>query len=151
MPSWIEALAMWRSAGGKGKIPSKGSDDYHNIVSLMGKSPKDKVASASPKKSGIARKGTKAGAKFMAEMEKEFFSAPGVKVGPKGGIKKVGKKALAKAQFVEKAHQHKVAHLLPKEKKPRKVRADAGKKRGPSKKGSKAGNAFMAEMEEKFF
>jgi hypothetical protein len=151
MTTWVEALAMWRSAGGKGKIPSKGSDDYAKVIALMSKYPKDKVASASPKKSGIARKGTKAGAKFMKEMEEQHFQKVDLKVGPRGAVKKMPKKMVAKKDFAEKVAQHGLKKLVPKEKAPRKVRADAGKKRGPSKKGSKAGNAFMAEMEEKFF
>lgn len=146
MTTWIEALAMWRSAGGKGKIPSKGSDDYHKILSLMSKYPKDKVASASPKKSGIARRGTKAGAKFMKEMEEQHFQKVDVKVGKRGAVKQMPKKMVAKQAFAEKVAQHGLQKLVPKEKKPRKVRSDAGKKRG-----SKAGNAFMKEMEEKYF
>ena len=137
MTTWIEALAKWRASGGSGKIPSKGSAEYNKVKAMMGGSaPKAGAVKEGyakivrPTKSGVARKGSKAGAKFMAEMEKEHFSKPDVKVGPRGGVKKMPKVVAKPA---------------------RKVRADAGKKRGPSKKGSKAGNAFMAEMEEKFF
>jgi len=151
MTTWIEALAKWRAGGGSGKIPSKGSAEYNKVKAMMSGSPKEKVASASPRKSGVARKGTKAGAKFMKEMEEQHFQKVDLKVGPRGAVKKMPKKMVAKKEFAEKVAQHGLQKLMPKEKAPRKVRADAGKKRGPSKKGSKAGNKFMAEMEEKYF
>jgi hypothetical protein len=136
MPSWIEALAMWRASGGSGKIPAKGSAEYNKVKAMMGGSgPKAGAVKEGyakitrPTKKGVARYGSKAGAKFTSQMEKEFFSKPDVVVGPRGGIKQMPKPAAKPA---------------------RKKRADAGMKRG-HKKGSKAGDKFMAEMEEKFF
>ena len=164
MPSWIEALAMWRAEGGSGKIPAKGSDDYNKIKSMMGHSERKPGAVKEgytkivrPTKGGVARKGTKAGAKFMKEMEEDYFDNPDVKVGPRGAVKKVAQRTKNKititkvGKFINKLMDKldKEAGVDTRLPKVRKVRADKGKKRGPSvaQRMAKGGKAYEAMMD----
>ena len=82
MTSWTEAVAKWRAGGGKGSIPKKGSEDYLKIKAMMGDSAGVKEGYEKivrPTKKGAARVGGKGNAKFMKEMDEEFFTGPEIK------------------------------------------------------------------------
>jgi hypothetical protein len=126
MTTWIEAVAKWRAGGGTGSIPKKGSADYLKIKAMMTTKGKTAVKEGyekivRPTKKGAARVGGKGNAKFMKEMEEQFFSpkAPAKKMTAKEKKTKAVADLAADVGFGEfKATQ-----------KSRKVRSDKGKKR----------------------
>lgn len=128
MTTWIEAVAKWRAGGGKGSIPKKGSADYLKIKAMMGGSTAKGAVKEGytkivrPTKKGAARVGGKGNAKFMKEMEEQFFTekkAPAKKMTAKEKKTKAVADLAKEVGFGEfKATQ-----------KSRKTRSDKGKKR----------------------
>lgn len=127
---WTDAVAKWRAAGGKGKIPARGTPEHAKILKMMGKAPAKsaetpkaaKAAPPAPPKT--KRHGGKKDKEFIDEMSAKFFTKVDATVGPKGGVHKTPAKVKKSQEISEEAAQAGFEKF-----KVRKVRSDKGSKR----------------------